>query len=278
MLGASVWLLAAGIVYGPVLVNLARQWSTDATYSHGFVVPALALFLVWQRRDQLRRTPATPSAAGLLILASSLGLFVAGSVGAELFVTRVSLIGVLAGTVVYAFGWRHLGLVAFPLAFLVFMIPLPSIVFGHFAVSLQLIASQLGENLLRAADVPVLRDGNLLKLPTVTLEVNEACSGIRSLGALVMMTTLIGYVFQRRAWGRVVLPLAAVPLAIGLNGLRIAVTGLATLRFGPVAAGEAVHTASGWLVFVAALASLWGMHLVMQSVGRQPIAQRLEAA
>src|SRR5215203_1224605 len=118
MLGAGVWLLAAGIVYGPVLANLARQWSTDATYSQGFVVPALALFLVWQRRDQLRRTPATPSAAGLLILASSLGLFVAGSVGAELFVTRVSLIGVLAGTVVYAFGWRHLGLVAFPLAFL----------------------------------------------------------------------------------------------------------------------------------------------------------------
>ena len=185
---------------------------------------------------------------------------------------------VLAGTVVYAFGWRHLGLVAFPLAFLVFMIPLPSIVFGHFAVSLQLIASQLGENLLRAADVPVLRDGNLLKLATVTLEVNEACSGIRSLGALVMMTTLIGYVFQRRAWGRVVLTLAAVPIAIGLNGLRIAVTGMATLRFGPVAVSEAVHTASGWVVFVAALASLWGMHLVMQSLGRQPIGHRLEAA
>ena len=278
MLGAAIWLLAAGIVYGPVLASLARHWSTDPTYSHGFVVPALALFLVGQRRDELRRTPATPSAVGLLILASSLGLFVVGSVGAELFVTRVSMIGVLAGTVVYAFGWRHLGLVAFPLAFLVFMIPLPSIVFGHFAVSLQLIASQLGENLLRAADVAVLRDGNLLKLATVTLEVNEACSGIRSLGTLVMMTTLIGYVFQPQAWGRVVLVAAAVPLAIGLNGLRIAVTGLGTLRFGPVATSDGVHTASGWVVFVVALACLWGMHRVMLSVARHPAERHLEAA
>jgi exosortase len=278
MLGAGVWLLAAGLVYGPVLAKLARHWSTDATYSHGFVVPVLALFLVWQRRDQLQRTPAMPSASGLLILASSLGLFVAGSIGAELFVTRVSIIGVIAGTLVYAFGWQHLRLVAFPLAFLLFMIPVPSIVFGHAAVSLQLIASQLGENLLRAADVPVLRDGNLLKLSSVTLEVNEACSGIRSLGTLVMMTTLIGYLFQRRAWGRVVLPVAAIPLAIGLNGVRIAVTGMATLRFGPLAASEAVHTASGWVVFVAALACLWGMHLVMQSVDRHPVEHRLEAA
>ena len=278
MLGACVWVLAAGLLYGPVLQKLAHDWSTDAAYSHGFVVPAIALFLVWQRREQLTRTPVSPSAAGLLILACSLGLFVVGSVGAELFVTRVSLIGVMAGTVVYAFGWRHLRLVAFPLAFLLFMIPLPSIVFGHAAVSLQVMASQLGERLIRAADVPVLRDGNLLTLANVTLEVNEACSGIRSLVALLMMTTLVGYLFQRGAWRRVVLVAASIPLAIGLNGLRIAATGIAASRFGPVATSEAVHTATGWVVFVAALACVWGAHLLMESVAGRPVEPRWEAA
>ena len=181
MLGAAVWLLAAGIVYGPVLPSLRITGARTQRIHMGSCTRARVVSRL-AAKGAVDANPASPSAAGLLILASSLGLFVAGSVGAELFVTRVSLIGVLAGTVVYAFGWRHLRLVAFPLAFLLFMIPLPSIVFGHAAVSLQLMASQLGERLIRAADVPVLRDGNLLTLANVTLEVNEACSGIRSLG------------------------------------------------------------------------------------------------
>jgi exosortase len=278
MLGASLWVLAAGLLYGPVLAKLARDWSADPTYSHGFVVPAIAGFLIWQRRRELKSAPAAPSAAGLLLLASGLGLFVAGTVGAELFLTRLSLIGVLAGTLVYVFGWRHLRVVAFPLAFLLFMIPLPSIVFGHVAVSLQLIASQLGEQILRASDVAVLRDGNLLRLANVTLEVNEACSGIRSLSAVVMTATLMGHVLRRRAWGRVALVAASIPLAIGLNGLRIGITGLAASWFGPAATSEAVHTVSGWTVFVAALACVWGVHLLMLAVARHPVEPRLEAA
>ena len=277
MFGWGAWFLAAGLLYGPVLLKLTRDWQTNPSYSHGFAVPIIVLFLLWRMRDDFRRTTPVPAATGLLLLILSLGVFVAGIVGAELFITRISLIGVLAGTIAYAFGWRHLRLAAVPLAFLVFMIPLPSILFDHAALSLQLVASRLGEDLLRAAEVPVLRDGNLLTLANAQLEVNEACSGIRSIVALLMMTTLTGYLFEPTAWRRIVLGVIAVPLAIALNGVRIAATGLATSIYGPGAAADTVHTTTGWLVFVTALLCVWGVHLTMQAI-RDRVPAVLEAA
>jgi exosortase len=180
--------------------------------------------------------------------------------------------------VLYAFGWEHLRLVAFPLAFLVFMIPLPAIVFDRATVSLQLVASRLGEDLLRAADVPVLRDGNILTLPTITLEVNDACSGIRSLMALLSVAALVGYFSDAARWQRALLVFAALPIAIGLNGARIALTGLAASRFGPAAASGAVHAASGWLVFVLALGVIWALQKHLGSHGAGTAAAQLETA
>ena len=271
-------MFASGYVYGPVIMKLARDWQTNPTYSHGFVVPLLSIFLLWQQRHKLRAAQVRPSAAGLLLLLASLGLLVAGTAGAELFITRISMLGVIAGTVLYAFGWQHLRIAAVPLAFLLFMIPLPSIVFDRAALALQLAASRLGEELLRGAGVAVLRDGNLLTLATVQLEVNEACSGIRSMVALLMMTTLVGYLFESRPWRAAVLVLIALPLAIGLNGVRIAVTGLATTVWGPAAADGMIHAAAGWVVFVAALVCVWGMHLAMQALDRAPMKARLGVA
>jgi exosortase len=277
MFGWVAWVLAAGLLYGPVLLKLTRDWQTNPSYSHGFVVPLIVLFLLWRLRHEFHRTTSAPAVTGLLLLIVSLCLFVAGIVGAELFITRISLIGVLAGTIAYVFGWPHLRLAAVPLAFLVFMIPLPSIVFDHAALTLQLVASRLGEDLLRAADVPVLRDGNLLTLANAQLEVNEACSGIRSMVTLLMMTTLTGYLFEPTVWRRIVLSVAAVPLAIGLNGVRIAATGLATSIYGSGAVADTVHTTTGWLVFVAALLCVWGLHLMMQAI-RDRVPPMLEAA
>jgi exosortase len=265
MVGVCAWVLSAAVLYADVLIKLFHQWSSDPTYSHGFVVPPIALFLGWRERDRLRQTASRPSPLGLVLMAVSLALYVFGSLGAELFVTRVSLIGVLAGTVLYAYGWSHLRIVAFPLAFLIFMIPLPAIVFDRATVSLQLLASRMGEDLLRAADVPVLRDGNLLTLPTITLEVNVACSGIRSLMALLCVAALVGYFSEAARWQRALIVFAALPIAIGLNGVRIAVTGLAASRFGPAAASGAIHAASGWLVFVLALGVIWELQRALGS-------------
>ena len=145
------------------------------------------------------------------------------------------------------------------------MIPLPAIVFDRATVALQLVASQMGEGLLRAVDIPVLRDGNILTLPTITLEVNDACSGIRSLMALMSVAALVGYFSAAAPWQRVLLAFAALPIAIGLNGVRIAVTGMAASRFGPVAASGTVHAASGWLVFVVALGVVWAMEKALEA-------------
>jgi exosortase len=206
-----------------------------------------------------------PSISGLLVLALGLGLYVIGSLGAELFVTRLSMIGVLAGTIVYVWGWRHFRLLAFPLLFLLFMIPLPAILYDHAAVSLQLVASRLGEFLLQTVQVPVLRDGNILTLANVKLEVSDACSGIRSLVALLAVTTLVGYLSEPAAWRRAFVAAAAVPLAIGLNGARIALTGVGATWFGPEVASGSVHEVSGWVVFVVALGCVWTLQQAMRS-------------
>jgi len=278
MIGVGAWVFSAGLLYAGVLLKLVQQWAADPTYSHGFVVAPIALFLVWQQRDRLRRTTSRPSGFGLVVIVVSLAIYVLGSLGAELFLTRISLLGVVAGTVLYVFGSQYLRVLAFPLAFLVFMIPLPAIVFDRATVSLQLVASRMGEELLRAADVPVLRDGNILTLPAITLEVNDACSGIRSLMALLSVAALVGYFSDVPPWQRVLLTCAALPIAIVLNGVRIAATGLAASRFGPVAASGAIHATSGWIVFMLALAAVWLLEKTLGSRVRRAARRRLETA
>jgi len=265
VIGLVAWFVTGAFLYAPVLVKLVRQWGVDESYSHGFLVAPIALFLVWQQRDRLRQAPTLPSNAGLVVIGVSLAVYALGSLGAELFLTRVSLIGMIAGTVLYVFGRQHLRIVAFPMAFLIFMIPLPAVVFDRVAVSLQLVASQLGEHLLRFANVPVLRDGNVLTLAAITLEVNDACSGIRSVMALLCVATLIGRFSDSAPLRRWSIVFAAIPVAIGLNGVRIALTGIAASRFGPAVASGAIHAAAGWVVFVAALAVVWGLQQVVGS-------------
>jgi exosortase len=251
-------------VYGGILVSLGRQWANDDNYSHGFFVIPLAAFFAWERRDALRRAERHPSAVGLLIIGGSLLLLVAGRLGAELFLTRVSLVGVLVGVTLYIFGRAHLRVLAFPLAFLLLMIPLPAIVFNKIAFPLQLLASQVGETAIAAAGIPVLREGNILQLPTRDLEVAEACSGIRSLVSLLMLAIVLGYFTERRTGARVLIALAAVPIAIAANAARVAGTGLASELISPAAAEGFFHSFSGWLVFVVAFA---GLMLVQRLIG-----------
>jgi exosortase len=250
--------LSAGVLalYSGVLAGLARQWATDDNYSHGFFVLPLAVFFAWERRTALRAAVPRPSLAGLVLIAASLVLLLAGRLGAELFLTRVSLIGVLAGTVLYVWGREHLRVLAFPIAFLLLMVPLPAILFNKIALPLQLLASRVGETAIAAAGIPVVREGNVLQLPTRDLEVAEACSGIRSLVSLLMLGIVLGYFTERRTGARVIVALAAVPIAIAANAARVAGTGLASELVSPAAAEGFFHAFSGWLMFVVAFAGL----------------------
>jgi exosortase len=266
---------AIGLLYANVLFALVRQWSSDDNYSHGFLVIPLALYFAWERREALANAPVRPGWLGAAVIAGSLLVWAAGMLGAELFLTRVSLIGVLAGTIWFIWGFARLRVLAFPILFLLLMIPLPSIIFNQIAFPLQLVASQAGEAVISAAGIPVLREGNVLVLPARTLEVAEACSGIRSLVSLLMLAIVLGYFTERRRGARIAIVLASFPIAILANAARVAGTGLAAEWVSPAAADGFFHTFSGWLVFVVAFA---GLLLVQRAVARLSAGRQATAA
>jgi exosortase len=268
-------LIAFGLTYATVIAGLVRQWATDDNYSHGFFVVPLAIYFAWQRRSALARAEFRPSGAGVLVIAASLLLYLAGVLGAELFLTRVSLVGVIAGTVLYLFGRQHARILAFPVGFLFLMIPLPALVFNQLTFPLQLFASQLGEGVIAAAGVPVLREGNILYLPSRSLELVEACSGIRSLVSLLMLAIVLGSATACRTWHRIVIAFAAVPLAILANVTRVAGTGLASEWVSPAAAEGFFHVFSGWLLFLMASG---GLLIVRQALRCRAPDQTLEPA
>jgi exosortase len=216
----------------------------------------------------LRRLDRRPHAGGLVIILLSLGVFAMGVLAAELFLTRISLVGVIVGSVLFVWGTSHVRALAFPLALLPLMVPLPAIVFNQIALPLQLIASRVGETTIAAFGIPVLRDGNILELPSMTLAVAEACSGIRSLISLVTLAVVLAYFTGRGPWGRVVVVASAVPIAIAANALRVAGTGVTAHWIGRSAAEGFFHGFSGWLLFVTAFAALAGVQAI---VNRMPV-------
>jgi exosortase len=244
---------AFALLYSRILLKLAHDWGTDDNYSHGFLVVPLVAYLIWERRGKLNAAPVRPANSGLLVVAASLALLAAGVLGSELFLTRVSMLGVLVGSVLFLAGPSHLRILLFPIAMFLVAIPIPAIVFNQIAFPLQLLASRFGAAALAAAGVPVLREGNLMVLANTTLEVAEACSGIRSLMSLLTLGIVIGYFTDRRTWVRTLIALVTIPIAIFANGVRVAGTGIAAHYVGPRAAEGFLHAFSGWLVFVLAL-------------------------
>jgi exosortase len=195
-------------------------------------------------------------------------MLLVGSIGAELFTQRSSLIVVLAGLVLLILGRAWLWTLAFPLTFLLFMVPLPAIVVNAVAFPLQLFAAQFAELCLFNLGIPVLREGNIIALAGTTLEVAEACSGIRSLQALLALGTIFAYFSQRSMWKRWVLVLLSIPIAIAANAFRVAGTGVLAEYFGSKAAEGFYHTFSGLSVFVAAFMLLLLSGAIISRIGR----------
>ncbi len=243
-------------VYFPVLTSLVRQWASDENYSHGFLVVPFALLFAWRARRNLAAAEPKPHSLGLVLAVLSILGFLAGQLAAELFLARLSLLGVIAGTILFLWGPAHLRTLAFSFALLLLAIPLPSIILNQIAFPLQLLASRAGEAAVSAAGIPILREGNVLVLPEMKLEVVEACSGIRSLAALITLALILGKLAEPRPWARAALVVLAVPVAIAANAARVAGTGLAAAWVGPLAAQGFFHSFSGWLVFVAAFCAL----------------------
>lgn len=258
-----------GALYGPILARLAAQWWNDPNFSHGPFVPLFSLYVLWQDRERLRRLPKRPSWSGALVVALGLGVLIGGVVGAELFLSRVSLLIVLAGLVVLFLGWNHLRAIIFPWAFLVLMIPIPKIIFNQITLPLQKFASVTAAHVLPVLGVPVFREGNIINLPAMPLEVAEACSGIRSLMSLATLAIIYGYLMEPKNWIRVALALASVPIAVAANAFRIIGTGLLVQYWDPDKAEGFFHSFSGWLIFMVSLGLLLLAHRVLVWVDRR---------
>jgi exosortase D (VPLPA-CTERM-specific) len=259
-----VWL------YHPLLMTLIRQWWDDPNYSHGFLIPILSLYFAWQRRERLWSLSLHPNLLGLLLLIGGVGLYLLGTLAAELFTMRTSLVVVLAGLVLYILGPEHLQITAFPILYLLFMIPLPAIIFNAVAFPLQLFAARTASATLDLLGVPVLREGNIITLAKMSLEVAEACSGIRSLITLLAVAATYSYFTRWELWRRAVLLFSAIPIAIIANAGRVAGTGLLADHFGPEVARSFFHIFSGWIVFVAAFSLLLTTGLLLGHITATP--------
>jgi len=263
---AVAWFSALLVaVYFPVLRHLVEQWSTDENVSHGFFVPAVALYITWQRRDKILVMERKPAWWGLAIMAWGALQGYVGVLGAELFLQRTSFLITLVGLLLVVGGTRLVRVLAFPLLLLPFMIPIPAIVFNQITFPLQLFASQVAETVLGWIGIPVLRDGNILELASQRLSVAEACSGIRSLLSLSFLSLVYAYFFDRRIWMRWVLLIATVPIAILANSGRVTLTGILS-EVNPELARGFFHSLEGWIIFLIALVMLTGLHVVINRV------------
>ena len=270
--------LAVILVFWQVFVRLVDAWIVDGNYSHGFLIIPIALYFVWERRQKLATAVARPSWLGLVFMGFGSATLLAGLWGSELFLSRVALLPVIAGIVLLLLGWNHLRILYFPIAFLLLMIPIPAIIFNQIAFPLQMFASRVGEWAITAVGIPVLREGNVLVLAHTTLEVAEACSGIRSLVSLITLGIVYGYFMDPRTWVRVLIVASAIPVAILANGARVAGTGMAAHWIGKEAAEGFFHEFSGWIVFLFAFVMILMLQKFIVRLAPRPVVSLPPAA
>ncbi len=253
--------VAATAIFGPILYYMVLHWNAVEDYSHGFLVAPLAAFFAWERRRDLRRVAIEPSWWGLVLLALGTLALTVGRLGTELTSMRSAYILTLMGLVLLILGKRAFQILLFPLCFLFLMVPLPQSLVNVVAFPLQLTAADWAVQLLYLLNIPALREGNIIHLPQTQLFVAEACSGLRSLMALITLGIVFAYFFRKNWLQRVLIVASAIPIAIVVNSGRVAATGILTYHFGQKAAEGVIHETQGMFTFAAAflllLAEAW---------------------
>jgi exosortase len=260
------------IIYYPVIFHMTRDWSNNDNYSHGFLVPLVAGYMIWTEKDHLKNIKLKPSILGLMVLIFGIGIFFIGNIGAELFLMRFSMIVTIFGLVIFIFGNKVGRTIALPVFYLIFMIPLPAILLNQVAFPLQLFAAKLSSDAINSLGIPVLRNGNILELSNTALEVVDACSGLRSLTSLLALSGAFAYFAPlKKKSSKLVLFLSAVPIAVGVNILRLTKTAIMARYIGPEFAQGFLHEFSGFLVFFIAVSLLFGVFSIMKKFQKNEI-------
>jgi exosortase len=261
------------VLYYRVAIKLVYDWYTIPDYSHGFLVPFFAAFLIWDKRKVLGATPIKQTWSGIALVVFSIMVLILGVYGVELFTARMSFIMLITGLIATLLGWSMVRELRFPLLVLVLAIPFPAILFNRITFPLQLLASRIASDVLPFLGVPTLHEGNVIELPVMKLEVAEACSGIRSLMSLFTLAVFYGYFLERSTKRRVILALASIPIAVTANVARIVGTGLCVQYWDPEKALGFFHEFSGWVMFVVSLACLYLVHRAMRLIS--PVKAKL---
>lgn len=285
-------ILALGFLYWGVMAKLGRDCWADENYSHSLLVPFVLGFIIWSQFGELKKAVGTPSFVfGGISVVLAILMLLAGLLGAELFTQRLSLLLMLAGIIVYFFGTKILQLLVAPFVLMLLSIPIPQIVFNRIAFPLQIWASQAAVWGIRVFEVPTVRNGNIIDIlprgaqQVISLEVVEACSGIRSLMTLVTLAVILAYFTREKRhnpddgwvaylksfdlWRTVALMAAAVPIAVLTNAARVTATGVFTYLYGKKATESFWHDLSGWLVYVVALILLILVNFILRSAYRK---------
>jgi len=248
------------LVYYPILRNMAHHWSVDPDYSHAFIVVPLSIYFVWERRREIVRAPIEGSWWGLVPLTAGLVSLAIGQLGSLLTLLRSGFVFALIGLVLLILGRPIFRIVAFPLFFLFLMVPLPQSLVNTVAFPLQLIAASVAVDVLHVIGIPALLEGNIIHLAHTELFVAEACSGLRSLMALVTLGVVFAYFFQQgRRVAQVTLVLATIPIAVLVNAVRVAITGILAHEYGNHAAEGVIHEFQGIITFTMAFAIMMGL-------------------
>ncbi len=251
------------LVYNHTLVKLVKDWSTDDNFSHGFMIPFIAAFILWYNREKIKSAAIGTSKWGYALIVAGMLLHIAGNIGAELFTMRFSIVVTLMGLTLLLFGSEVFKIALVPLCYLIFMIPIPAILWNKIAFPLQLFAARLSGDLIGFIGITVFRDGNILHLANTSLEVVDACSGLRSLTSMLALSAAFACIAALKRSGKWLLFLAAIPIAVIVNIVRLTVTAILAYHIGPETAEGFLHEMSGILVFLVALVLLYFTHVLL---------------
>ncbi len=246
-------LLVFYFLYHKAIAALIFDWSVDPNFSHGFLVPFVALYMVWYKKNELAQISHESSLSGFFIIVLGMLVHVAGNVGSELFLMRFSMIITLAGIIIFYFGLKMFMKVLVPVAYLIIMIPIPAILWNKIAFPLQLFSANISAQTINLLGIPVFREGNILHLANTSLEVVDACSGLRSLTSLLALTGAFAFLAPLSIFKKWVLFFSAIPIAVTVNVIRLTITGAMAAWIGPETAHGFLHDMSGLIIFGAAL-------------------------
>ncbi|MCK5097874.1 MAG: exosortase/archaeosortase family protein [Desulfobacteraceae bacterium] len=240
-------------LYFHTILHLISEWSVDPNFSHGFLVPFIALYMVWHKKDVLSNIPIEPSNIGMFLIVFGMLTHVIGNIGAESFMMRTSMIVTICGIIIYFCGIKMFKAVLIPVAYLIIMVPIPAIIWNKIAFPLQLFAANLSSQIINVIGIPVFREGNILHLANISFEVVDACSGLRSLTALLALTGVFAYLAPLSNLKKWILFFSAIPIAVAVNIVRLTITALMATYISLDAANGFVHDMSGLVLFMVAL-------------------------